>query len=206
MRFLCKQSNIPGLSDSKIILSSVTSICYNRESPGLRYITKYQPRYMPSQSIFMLRSYLELQYPDVNCEDQAAAVHSLSAALGVNSSIILMMPFGFISKKDGHDLVGWQATKFPLLALGGQIYFPGHEFVNWERSVEDPITKKTTTETGVFDSCVGPYRGNLDGQSYFHDLVDQNPALYTNGDELGAWDNRFLSEKHIGIQWKRGNE
>jgi len=121
----------------------------------------------------------------VNCYDQAYAVITLAAAVGIETSWVFMQPYGFINLTNlvgvgtcnnpfynSDPMVmrkpktppGTKPTDLVHVPGTGRSYFWNHAFVNY-------IGK-------IYDACAGPHRGTEYPDEYVKDAIDVSRDYY----------------------------
>ncbi|RQS37404.1 hypothetical protein DIE03_02320 [Burkholderia sp. Bp8992] len=170
LRFLFKRASVAGAATAKAAIAKVTDYCHHGH--GLRYDTisgaaHFGGDYAMAGGKFELMSYMQKRPltpsgtsshagatddgKTVNCYDQASAVFSLAAALGIKPGIYFQNPFGFINST---NLVGIGACNNPFFSSNGstptvagdspaRTSFGNHAFAHLSHKVED--------------ACAGPH-------------------------------------------------
>lgn len=179
LRFLCTRAGVVGQKAPREIVRKITRYCHSGHE--LTYDTKDgNYRYgSPSNRQFMLSQYMEGADPECNCYDQASAVQVLSAVLGVKTTWLFMLPFGYIQPA---DLVGVGQCNNPVFRSNNSkplIYTIEDDF-NPLKSKRQPFDTHAFCEQGakIFDACVGPHLGTENREEYLRATIDYTPRLY----------------------------
>ncbi|WP_423368408.1 hypothetical protein [Burkholderia sp. LMG 32019] len=170
LRFLFKRASVAGAATAKAAIAKVTDYCHHGH--GLHYDTisgaaHFGGSVAMTGGLFELKKYMQKRAVKaggaaasggaaddgrtVNCYDQASAVFSLAAALGVKPGIYFQNPFGYINST---NLVGIGACNNPFFSSNGstptiagespsRTSFGNHAFAHLSHQVED--------------ACAGPH-------------------------------------------------
>lgn len=175
LRFVCGRTGVVGSSDPQLVAARITAYCHSEHL--LHYETaKGRPRYgaRPHGGRFHLTDYMLRTHPRCNCYDQAAAVQTFAAAIGVELSWLYLSPFGYI-KTTRLVGVGWcnnpffgtdESRKVIAADSAERSAFGNHAFVSRD------------SEAGVLDACAGPHVGEETPFQYLSASIDDTPALY----------------------------
>jgi hypothetical protein len=129
---------------------------------------------------YALDAYLKVVWPVCNCLDQAGALQSFFAALGLNNvNWILMSPYGFLSQV---HLIGRSQCNNPIFLSPNAT---GAPIVDINAQKRTGFYNHAFCEIGdyglVLDSCAGPHLGNETRQQYACLAVDTSTSLYREG-------------------------
>jgi hypothetical protein len=127
-----------------------------------------------------LEGFLEASLPLCNCYDQAGAVQTFLAAIGIDVDYIYMDPYGFINAT---GLIGRGGCNNPLFLLDTpsselvginselRFGFGNHAFTILEH-------KNDTPRKAILDSTVGPHLGTESRRDYVRNSIDRKTKLY----------------------------
>jgi hypothetical protein len=177
LRFLNEKVKVTGAATAAEAAERITKFCHS--SHGLKYDTDGgRPAYGVSGGggNLKLADYLISAKPVVNCFDQAAAVQSLSGALGIKAGWDFLRPFGFILKT---NLVGIGNCNSPFFTSTvpvtpaviaakdkNRTFFDNHAFCE--------LAGK------IYDACAGPHLGTETDDQYLKASIDPvHPPLFT---------------------------
>ncbi|HLL55494.1 MAG TPA: hypothetical protein VK447_18185 [Myxococcaceae bacterium] len=175
LRFLGAKAGVMNQKTAALVASKVASYCHTPHD--LTYDTKEgAPRYgnllRGGWSLgFRLTDYMKRADPECCCYDQASAVQTFCAAMGVSAEWNYMEPFGFIKEV---NLVGVGLCNNPFFRSNGtdklisrrdprRTGFGNHAFCKLEGK--------------VLDACAGPEVGTRDLEGYLKKCIDYDPAL-----------------------------
>lgn len=175
LRFLCRFAGVINVTGKRDAATRVTRYAHGQH--GLYYDSAGGGRslYGVGQrgGTFMLASYLARARPYANCYDQAAAIQTLSGALGVTLRWIFLEPFGAINST---NLLGYGRCNNPFFMMNGtpQVVADRDDlqrtaFGNHAFGAFDPK---------VLDACAGPHTGTEDHQEYVDSSIDDISVLY----------------------------
>ncbi|PUA27870.1 MAG: hypothetical protein B0W54_15215 [Cellvibrio sp. 79] len=167
LRFLFKRSSVNGVQTKPSAVEKVTQCCFGL--PNHKYeVMRGRPSYGGMSGIFLLKNYINDSDGYVNCYDQAYAVITLSAALGIKVDGLYLAPFGYIRTV---NLVGWGRCNNP---------FPGR-LPTSQYLVVDPRDPNRSGfgnhmfcefTAKIYDACAGPVKGNVDRAGYVAATID----------------------------------
>jgi hypothetical protein len=172
LRLLCQQAAVLGLTVKRDAAAAVARFCHSGH--GLRYDTHNgAPSYGVSGSggSFDLDRYIQRAASSCNCYDQAAAVQSLSGALGVGTGWDYLEPFGYLKTT---DLVGVGQCNNPFFDSNGsqpvvgandasRTSFGNHAFCQYQAPASGGGTAPAAQ---VLDACAGPHLATESGGQY----------------------------------------
>jgi len=174
LRFIFGRMGAVGCDDRRLVAARIATYCHSQHS--LRYETdRGRPQYGvgPHGGRFKLTGYMLRTAPVCNCYDQAAAIQTFAAALGIDVRWLYLSPFGYI-KTTRLVGVGWCNNPFfgadeskrvvaddccERSAFGNHAFVAGHS-------------------EGTFDACAGPHVGEETPFQYLSASIDDTPALY----------------------------
>jgi hypothetical protein len=172
LRFLCAKVGVVGLNTPADVARLVTQYCHS--SHGLLYdIVSGGAAFVTGGSggTFQLMNYITGASHMVNCYDQAAAVQSLSGAVGVKMNWLYLSPYGFINTT---NLVGVGSCNNPF-------YWETNEpILDPEDPQRTPFGNHAFCGLGgkIFDACAGPHGGTEDAAEYCRASIDRTTTLY----------------------------
>lgn len=176
LRLNFKRAGLIGISDPAKVAASITKYCHSAH--GMRYDTKNGASHFGASNLggasFQLMQYIMKKGKDknrVNCYDQAAAVQSLAAAVGVAMDWYFLQPYGYIQQT---NLVGVGACNNPFFESNGskpvvaatskdRTAFGNHAFVGGRDKIND--------------SCAGPHLGTESLRQYIRAAIDIGPSI-----------------------------
>jgi hypothetical protein len=182
LRFLCGRIGVVGVKDGRVAAAEVTAYCHSAHL--LRYDTIRGGSHYGVSShggAFKLENYMFRLDPACNCYDQAAAIESLSGALGVALRWLYLFPFGYIRPT---NLVGVgrcnnpffqrdESKKLVASDMPGRTVFDNHAFIGSEAG-------------NVLDACGGPHLGKQSVVQYLDASIDDTPSLYRGKRRAGC--------------------
>jgi hypothetical protein len=122
---------------------------------------------------FELTRYMRREADDCNCYDQAAAIQTLSAALGIALGWRYLSPFGYI-KTTQLVGVGWCNNPF----FGSDASQKVVAVDSPERSAFGNHAFIADAAELTLDGCAGPHVGEETAFQYLSASIDDTPALY----------------------------
>ncbi len=174
LRFLCRFAGVVNVTDQRDAAARVTR--YAHGPHGLFYDSAGGGRslYGVGQrgGTFRLASYLARVSNYANCYDQAAAIQTLSGALGVKLRWIFLEPFGAINST---NLLGYGGCNNPFFRMNGTPQVIDRDdpqrtaFGNHAFGAFDPK---------LLDACAGPHTGTEGHQEYVDSSIDDASILY----------------------------
>ena len=185
LRFLFQKVNLDGTDTDEKAAAKITSFFHSKF--GLTYDTSYgAPAYTlgindttNTVDEFKLMFFMEKNRGNtVNCYDEASAVQSFCAAIGIGTQWLFCEPFGFITTT---NLVGVGSCNNPFFKSNGsskivpqndskRTGFGNHAFCGIEINKQD----------NVLDACAGPHLGNESRKKYLDNSIDR--AMGGDGD------------------------
>jgi hypothetical protein len=178
LRFLGEKGSILGVNSAQQGLQQVAS--YLHWSHGLTYDTmsgasSYGVTGSGSGTIngFHLNDYLSKVSPTANCYDQAGAIQTFAAALGIQCDWLFLNPYGYINETHLLGIPGLCNNPFyqmngslPLVTWNdpNRTAFGNHAFIRFNGF--------------IFDACAGPHLGTEDPSQYVLSSIDARPLLY----------------------------
>ena len=164
LEFACSVAD--GESDKKSALARITShLFYNM---GFRYEIERGAYNYYYQGGFKLSAYLDLQYPVVNCYDQAYGVATLGNLIGVHATTIFTSPFGYINPV---NLVGVGVCNNPFCGNSAYPAEPLRPIDDINRSMFGNH-RYVFAEGVIFDACAGPELGTKTHTEYLKSVID----------------------------------
>lgn len=200
LRFCFKTLRVEDLETPASISSAVTRGCFLNH--GLIYDhsggggSSYEAMHDFSEA-FLLHDYIQRTEATVNCYDQAAAVQTLTGALGVYMLWIYHDPYGFIITT---NLIGCGRCNNPFF-LGVDDRKVLH--------IDDP--SRTSFGNHAYcilvdkcvDACAGPHLGTENLAEYAVASIDAKTTLYAaRGERPGTkpWDAQIMPGV-LGVKW-----
>ncbi len=186
VRFVFHRIRVTGSADAMAAVRIVTRSCHGQL--GHVYDTfRGAASYLDLQSFrgirraltfdvngYMRRRHVVLGRPRVNCYDQACAVQTFAAALGVRMLFIYMDPFGYMART---QLVGWPgACNNPFFQDDVRQQLVGRDDLRRTDFANHAFAELATGPT--FDACAGPYLGSGGRAAYVRQAVDDQTTLY----------------------------
>jgi len=174
LRFLCRFAGVVNVTDKRDAATRVTR--YAHGSHRLFYDSAGGGRslYGVGQrgGTFQLASYLARVSAYANCYDQAAAIQTLSGALGVKLSWVFLEPFGFIHAT---NLLGYGRCNNPFFLGNGT-----PQMVDRDDASRTPFGNHAfcAFEPKLLDACAGPHTGTEGYQEYVDASIDDGTLLY----------------------------
>jgi len=178
LRLLGEKGSILGVNSAQRGLQQVAS--YLHWSHGLTYDTmngasSYGVTGSGSGTVngFLLKDYLSKVSSTANCYDQAGAIQTFSAALGIQCDWLFLNPYGYINETHLLGISGLCNNPFfqmngsqPLVAWDdhSRTAFGNHAFIRFNGL--------------IFDACAGPHLGTEDPSQYVLSSIDARPQLY----------------------------
>ena len=154
LRFVCEKA---GVEDVKKKIDAAAKIdIYCHGGHGLKYdTTRGASKYNVSHAggKFHLDDFLNKKYGRCNCYDMAAAISSLSGAVGIKLKWLFLRPFGFLKKA---DLIGIGQCNNPFFASNGSA-----KIIAANDTKRTPFGNHAFCElvSKVHDACAGPHKG-----------------------------------------------
>jgi hypothetical protein len=174
LRFIGGRMGAVGSSDAQGIAARITAYCHSGHS--LHYETERgRASYGAKRhgGRFNLTGYMLRTQPKCNCYDQAAAIQTFTAALGIELRWLYLSPFGYI-KTTRLVGIGWcnnpffgfdESKKIVAADSPERSAFGNHAFI-------------AESSEGTLDACAGPHVGEETAFQYLSASIDDTPALY----------------------------
>jgi hypothetical protein len=181
LRFIFPRIGVAGESDARAATGKITVYCHSRH--GLRYETAHgAPKYGVGAhgGRFKLTAYLAVQRDRCNCYDQAAAIQTLAAALGIDLDWCFLSPFGYIKTT---NLVGVGVTNNPFFGTNSSKKIVAFDAP--ERSSFGNHAFVSGAGETAFDGCAGPHVGEETLFQYLSASIDDTPSLYVGRSRPG---------------------
>jgi hypothetical protein len=195
LRFIYSRMAATGETDAHAVTGKITSYCHSRH--GLRYETAHGgARYGAGShgGRFKLTAYMALSRDRCNCYDQAAAIQTFAAALGIDVAWCFLSPFGYIKVT---NLVGVGLTNNPFFGAN-----PAHKVVAFdspERSSFGNHAFVSRVADTAFDGCAGPHVGDETLFQYLSASIDDTPSLYPGRSRPGRVDDVVSADGIVRI-------
>lgn len=167
LRFVCDTVNVAGLKVGSRVAETITKYCHG--SHGLSYDTvSGAPAYGVNGrgGAFELGDYIKAARKIVNCYDQAAAIQSLSGAVGVKLDWLFLQPFGYINTS---NLIGVGMCNNPFFMSNGTTPIVARTDPNRTGFGNHAFGELTGK---VLDACAGPHVGTEDRTQYCTASID----------------------------------
>lgn len=173
LRFLFKTVKLAGCKDDAEVTKRITAYCHTGH--GMRYDTKGggSPKFGVSYDggTFKLLSYINkspLMRNTVNCYDQAAAVQTLTGAIGCGSlTWIFAEPYGYINTT---NLVGVGTCNNPFFDAYGQPPVLKDRFSSERTAFSNHAFVSVAGK--ILDACAGPHVGTETLPQYLEVAID----------------------------------
>jgi hypothetical protein len=185
LRLVCLRGPVTGIEkqDGARVVANVTRYCHSVH--GMRYDTVRGASSFGVGGLggtFILTNYLSKASTTVNCYDQAAAVQTLSGAVGVAVGWIFLQPYGFINAT---NLVGIGTCNNPFFSSNGSAPLVGQNdpartsFWNHAFNEQPPGPLNASYADGfIFDACAGPHAGTEHRDAYLTAAIDTTTTGY----------------------------
>jgi len=176
LRFLFKKVGISGMKNPADIARATTRYCHTRH--GVIYDTMGgAPNFGASNTgtaRFALMKYMRKDGKNgnvVNCYDQAAAIQSLCAAIGLHLDWIYLAPYGYILPT---SLVGVGLCNNPFFKSNGS-----KPFAKWDSKNRTEFGNHAFARLGnhILDACAGPHASDEILHAYLEAAIDVNRTL-----------------------------
>lgn len=185
LRFLFKKAGVANMKNAADLARTITRFCHTRH--GVTYDTASGAPHFGSSNLgtsrFALMKYMRkdgTQGNVVNCYDQAAAIQSLCAAMGIRLDWIYLDPYGFINPT---SLVGVGLCNNPFYKSNGSTAMVARD--SPERTA---FGNHAFARLGqhILDACAGPHASNETLSDYMRSAIDARRSLgqYRDGDKL----------------------
>ena len=178
LRFLTRKAKVLGKKTAHEVGIAVAA--YMHSSHGMKYDVEggasFYDASQRSTSNFSVVNYALKQKETVNCYDQAAAVQSLSGAVGAVIGWIFMQPYGYINPT---RLVGVKGICNNPFYLADPPYNTNlaHIAPNDARRTAFYNHAFCSLASNIFDACAGPHLGTENLGQYISAAIDHKTAL-----------------------------
>jgi hypothetical protein len=180
LRFLCNRAGVINVTDNRDAAARVAAYCHRQHRLSYDSAGGGRSHYGAGQrgGTFQLESYLARQEEFANCYDQAAAIQTLSGALGVKLSWVFLNPYGFINIT---SLLGYGPCNNPFFRMNGS-----PQLVPRDDPQRTPFGNHAfcAFEPRILDACAGPHTGTESYQEYVDAGIDDVTTLYAGYQDL----------------------
>ena len=178
LRFLTLKAKVLGKKTAHEVGIAVTT--YLHSSHGMKYDVTGGASFFDarqrSTSNFSVVNYAFKQQETVNCYDQAAAVQSLSGAVGAVIGWIFMQPYGYINPTSLVGVKGICNNPFYLADPPHNTNLP-HIAATDPRRTAFYNHAYCSLAGNIFDACAGPHLGTENLDQYISAAIDHKTAL-----------------------------
>ncbi len=171
LRFMFKKGSMANLKKANEVAAAVTRLCHTTH--GMSYDTVSGGSHFGAgqkgTGSFELMAYMAKDGDAgniVNCYDQAAAIQSLSGAMGVELDWIYLSPYGWIKPT---TLVGVGLCNNPFFMSNGSKKLTGVDDAKRTGFGNHAFAR---LGAGTLDACAGPHPGHENFRQYLEASID----------------------------------
>ena len=176
LRFVCEKAGVEDIKKEIDAAAKIDTYCHGGH--GLKYDTTHgSSKYNVNQNggTFQLGDFLSKKNSRCNCYDMAAAISSLSGAVGVKLNWLFLQPFGFLKQT---DLIGIGQCNNPFFTSNGST-----KIIAANNTKREPFGKHAFCEltSKVHDACAGPHKGTETRSQYIDVCIEKksDTTLYS---------------------------